>query len=225
MLAGRSRSRAGFSLVEVIIVVGVVMILTGLALPALRGSRARAEQARGFALLRGHFAAISAYATESRDVYPIARGSHVLSTMLWYEPLVETGHLDRIEASDPAWFEKADGCRFALSGAMVHPPDKMQPGFTVPAPYAEASPIRQSDVVHPSEKGIMAQWLHVIGDSHVPWTYNVDTRPVSPIVRADGSAFAARAVDFVLEHDFFEDWVGHPVFGTWGGCRGRDRTK
>lgn len=69
------------------------------------------------------------------------------------------------------------------------------------------------------------QYIHIRGDEHVPWTYNVTERPLSPIARSDGSALSARCTDFVLEHEFFEHWAGHPVASTWGGCRGVDRLK
>ncbi|MCC6659295.1 MAG: type II secretion system protein [Phycisphaerales bacterium] len=221
-MASARPSRDAFTIIEVIIALGIVMMLAGLALPGLSSVRKHGNSLTDLAVLRGDAGLISTYCADFKEVYPISEVSAIRATLTWYEPLVARGYLPRREESDPRGFAGDGFCRFALSTAMLFPAEHMVPGAVIVGAYAESSAVRRSDVQFPGEKGELVQWMHVVDGRHVPWTYNTIDRPRSPIVRTDGSGLAARAVDFRLAHEFFEDWVGHPVLGTWGGCRGTD---
>lgn len=62
--------RRGFSLIELVIVVGLVMVLLGLALPQLRASRREARSVACLATMRSLETAITAYAHDAGDHWP-----------------------------------------------------------------------------------------------------------------------------------------------------------
>ena len=62
--------RIGFTLVEVLVVVGIVAALLGITLPALAKARSVSHEVRCAALLRQWGAAFHAYAAENNGVFP-----------------------------------------------------------------------------------------------------------------------------------------------------------
>jgi len=62
--------RRGFTLVEILVVIGVIGILIGIAAPAIRGARARAFVAVDLSNLRGIGQSVEMYAGANRDRYP-----------------------------------------------------------------------------------------------------------------------------------------------------------
>ncbi|QOJ00296.1 MAG: type II secretion system protein [Phycisphaeraceae bacterium] len=216
--------RSAFTLVEVLVCLGVISVVIGLMLPALGGAKRSAEQTRSAAIARGTLAAMHQYAAEHKDIHPIG-GPRVNDAMLdYWRPLVEAGIFASYRDADPDGVQKYGGrLRFTMSGALAHPPEFMVPGATRHIEVAMSAPIRLGDVLFPSLKGAAYQWLHVSGDRHDMWSYG-HGKPASPIAFSDGSVRHHACTDFRLEHDFFEHWVGHPVLSTWRGCRGRDET-
>lgn len=213
----------GFTLIELIVSLGIIMVLAGLLLPALGGIRAEARTTRMLAAMRSGGMALSAYADDRREVYPIAEAGVGGSMLRWHRPIVDAGYLPREEDSDPDGYKTIGESRVSMSGCLASTPEEMVPGATIPIDLALAKAVRVSDVSFPSSKGVLVQWLHVVSGTHVFWTYNPDVKPISPITYADGSVARARCTDFILEQPFFENWVGHPVLSTWNGCRGIDR--
>lgn len=215
----------GFTLIELVVCIGVMMVLIGLLLPTLAASRESARATRMLALVRSNHAAVVMYANSHQDVFP-ASDSLVGNCMLrWYVPLVATGLIENERAVDPEGAELTNNPRFSMSGCAFCSPSMMVPGSTVPVDVAESSAIRMSQAAFPAEKGILVQWLHVRGTEHVFWSWNPSESPSSPIAMADGHAISAKCVDFALEHDFFENWVGHPVLSTWNGILGMDKRR
>ncbi|MBX3405544.1 MAG: hypothetical protein KF869_02170 [Phycisphaeraceae bacterium] len=141
----------------------------------------------------------------------------------WHVPLVESGLIRGVEDVDPDGIRRHNVQRVSMSAAAVCPPDRMVPGATLPLDMSTTTTMRLSQVQHPASKGVLVQSLHVNGDEHVFWSSRQGLRPSLPIVFADGSVISARARDFALEFDFYEDWVGYPVLSTWRGVLGVDR--
>jgi prepilin-type N-terminal cleavage/methylation domain-containing protein len=67
---GQGLSRRGFSLIELLAVIGITSILIGLALPSLGGIRERASRLKCSAQLAGHMQVLAVYAADSDDYWP-----------------------------------------------------------------------------------------------------------------------------------------------------------
>ena len=214
---------SAFSLIELVVSIGVILILVGLVLPALGNARQRARATQTAVAVRSSGQAVVAYASDHDDIYPIASRSVNQSMLDWDTPLVSLGYFADETDIDPDGMRERGHHRFSFSGALVHPSRMMEPGTTVPMELAETTAIRQSQVSFPSEKGMMVQWVHASEEHDVFWTWSPWERPLSPVAFCDGSVSEHRCTDFQLAHDFFENWVGHPVLATWSGSSGIDR--
>ncbi len=216
--------RGGFSLIELIICIGIIAVLIGLTLPALGKAREMSKQARNAMQMRNAATGVFAYLGDWADVYPIAEPGVNGSMLRWDRPLIASGVFPNAQSIDPEGVRLTGSTRIALSGCMFHPAAMMEPGATVPIGFAETSPIRQTDVLFPSSKGVLWQWLHIIGERHVFWTI-YDLQVETPIALGDGSVQSKAARSIEIRETFIENWVGHPVMSTWGGVRGIDRLR
>ena len=201
---------------------GVVMILVGVLMPTLGAAKKRAAQTRTAAAARSNAMAVMAYADDHDDIYPVA-APFVGNAMLdWEKPVLTGGYIEQYNQIDPQGQREIGENAFTLSGALVHPAAMMEPGATSPFDLAQSVAVRQHNVRHPSQKGMMVRWGQRENGNDIFWTWNPHDRPVEPVAFCDASVAEARCTDFRLAHDFFENWVGHPVLSTWSGARGLD---
>ena len=217
-----TRVRA-FSLVELVVSIGIVMVLLGLITPALSSARERSRATRTAVAVRSSAQAIVTYAADHDDVYPVADRGVNLSMLAWDGPVLSLGYLPDESRIDPEGSREQGHHRFAFSGALAHPARFMEPGMTLPMDLADTTAVRQSQVTFASEKGMLVQWVHSRDGEDLFWTWSPWERPVSPVAFCDGSVSEHRCTDFQLAHEFFENWVGHPVLATWSGSSGLDR--
>ncbi len=67
----KRRRQIGFTLVELLVVIGVIAILIGIAIPALAAARSRALDVRSQANVRQNAAMVAAYCVDARGHFPI----------------------------------------------------------------------------------------------------------------------------------------------------------
>lgn len=219
----RAHHARAFTLIELVLCIGILMILVGLLMPTLSGARQRALDTRMVATMKSNGELLALYAKDQDDRFPLSSPSVGHAVLEWYRPLIDVGLIHGVEDVDPDGLRRHQVQRVSITAGAVCLPERMEPGNTVPIDVAASSVIRHSQVLHPSSKGLLLQWVHVLRGQHRFWTYVPANGPISPITFADGSVSSARCTDFVFDHDFFENWVGHPVYSTWSGIRGIDR--
>jgi hypothetical protein len=219
----RRTAPSAFTIIELLVLFGVVMVLIGLLLPTLAGSRAAARTARGLASLQQNVGLIAMYGNDFAEVFPIADARLNSATLKWGNAMVRAGLVESDRDLDPLGFRATGGMTFALSHCMMHPPQKMRPGQTMPIEFAMSSPIRQSQVSSPSGKGLMYRWRvqTPMGDRFWCCSFH-DVK--GEVAFVDGSAIVAFWHEFrTHEQGLIENWVGYPVASTWDGVFGYDR--
>lgn len=212
----------GFSLVELMVVVGVIAILLGFLMPALRGGRGQAERVRELVLIQQDAMSVEMYCAQSDGVYPLAHENAWMSRHMWDEIGTQVGVVDEARARE---------AMPAMSVAMVHPASLMQPGRTMTPQEAHASPIRSAMVRSPSAKGLLHYSIVPRGPRQGDWccyeSWDIippHELPESPIAFADGSTSFATWITYLEARDpVLENWMGVPIMSTWDGSRGLDR--
>lgn len=209
----KANSRSAFTLIEVLVVFGILMVLIGLAMPLLTASRSRAAAARSLSNIRQLVMGLGLYANENKDLPPVYRDPK--KTGPW---IFEFGSIDM-----HSWFDHAELYSFALtafledSSVATAPGNPARPLKRYPHAgslgsfsdyaltntlYADAGFFRWetrdgpaqfraqrlSDIAHPSAKGLIyATWMHHFPQyGPVPACCVVDLP--SPIAFADMSA-------------------------------------
>lgn len=217
--------RSGFTLVELVVTMGVVLVLLGIALPAAGGSIAHARLTRNIVQVRQDLTLISTYSNDHKDVYPIAHPLALISAYYWYRPLEKLQYISNPSAVDPAGVRKAGGVTLMMSMCMVRNTREMQPGWTVPEEVAGSAPVYQHQVTYPSAKGLMVQLFDRWTPDPSYGFFCCSGKPWRAAAGfADGSATSGTRFDFSGGHPItLKDGVGIPIFSTWGGYLARDR--
>lgn len=216
--------RQAFSLVELLVVIAVAMIVISLALPMLQASLMQAKLTRWLAATSQHGSSIMMYATNHKDVYPIAHWNAWGSSQRWHEPLIMEGFYESAESVDPEGTRKIGMQVYWMSRSMLEDPVYALQGKTRPPDEQRPSPVGQYQVVFPSSKGLLLQSAYPRMPLQSAFT---DSGPYynSPGSFADGSAMIGNRLDFNLglEPSVDENSYGVPIWSTWGGYRSRDR--
>lgn len=97
----------------------------------------------------------------------------------------------------------------------------MVPGSTLPIDETPVRAMKDSETLFPAEKGSFYMQNRYVMGRHERWIA-LPSAPLAPLTFLDGSAFVARWTDFDITPQYFEFWVGQPVYSTWSGIRGRD---
>lgn len=81
----------GFTMIELVVVIGIVLILIGLILPSINKSMTNARRTRSLVQCRQNMTLISAYANDYKDVYPLASSNISLAQRNWYQSVITWG--------------------------------------------------------------------------------------------------------------------------------------
>lgn len=227
--------RRGFSLIELLVVIGIIAVLIGLALPSFGRSIGQARQTRDLGLLSQNITVMTSYIHDWKDVFPIADANAWRGMSAWAKPLVTGGYLPNEISSDPiglAPSEQRSDQRFWQSACMTMNPKYFEKESTPPRYEWPAEAVRQTQVLYPSLKGWMVRmYVHApVGawPTHTnPWGVFFNGGPTfaSPYAMADASAGIADAHTFNFHGDppLLVEGIGHPIIATWGGYASRDR--
>ena len=224
-------ARGAFSIIELVVVIGLVMVLLGVFLPVLGAAKSSAKQVRLASQIRQTATMVSAYCDEYDGVYPIAddrfwfhqyrdsngrtpyeQGRH------WAHALIDSGFFTEEEMLDPDVMNIGS---MSLSMAMSFDPKYMAPDSLIPYKDRFTSPIRQGSVLYPSGKG-MVKPIWVGDDFNTTWCCT-QLSPPGPVAFADTSIFTVAWHELPQPEFAPILGIGYPVSTTWHGVLGRDR--
>lgn len=216
-------SRRAFTLIELLMILGVVSILLALILPALGSSWDLAQRTRDLGQLRNNVTLIGNYTNDYRDIYPIGFESAEGSAMFWHSALIRGGYLASQMEADPVGKGRYDYVRFWMSQCMVFTPRLMLPGATIPVEDQMSIAVKTHQVTYPSAKGLMFQMTADVPVSpENKFCCVMDWK--APVGFADGSGELGSYLDYNAGvRPVIVDTIGMPVFKTWGGYLARDR--
>lgn len=224
-------SPRAFSIIELMVVIGVVMVLLGIFLPALSGTRQSAHTLKQSSQLRQLMVALSLYTDAWNDVYPLpdtkpstAPGYLDPSQPIefgepWWNGLINANIITEKEAFDDSGYNVYN---IAYSETLAYSPTILTPTTIIPWELRTLSPIRQHDVRYPSDKGA----AHVVqtdyADVFSPWCCLPDPAPGS-VAFLDSSVSVMRWTDFPEPNPMPILDIGMLIHTTWNGVRGKDR--
>lgn len=223
--------RRAFSMIELIVSIGILSILAGLLLPSLSGSLSRAKLTRDMVRMRDAATMIGVYTSDYRDVYPMTRTSGVYSIgKRWLRPMIVGGYYNDVREIDDYSDAAGSDPSILMSAAMAYDWRRMAPGQTVPGSLQHSTPVRTHQVLFPSIKGLVFRAMSGGPPASLRFPVEVDMFCCAgdlwefPVANADTSVLSGHREFFnggralYLEND-----VGMPVLSTWSGVRGVDR--
>lgn len=221
--------RRAFSMIELIVSIGILSILAGLLLPSLSGSLSRAKLTRDMVRMRDAATMIAVYTTDHRDVYPMSELTGVFQIgQLWLRPMLAGGYYKDVREVDDYSDERGSDPSVFMSAAMAYDWRKMVPGKTVDVYEQHAQPVRTGTVLFPSLKGLVFRGMS--GGPPASLAGEVEmfccdgTLWEFPVAFADASVKSGNWRDFNGDKDLYlENQIGMPVLSTWNGVRGVDR--
>ncbi len=232
MPRGNPVRRPGFSIIELVVVIGVIMVLLGILLPTLSGTKQAAQKTKLASQVRQMAGMIAMYCDSQKDIYPVADDRFWFWTdygwigpppyeagRWWGYPFIDLGYFTVEEAQDRDYL---DAINQQLSIAMCYDATKMRPDSIEDYKDRFTSGVKQSAVRYPSGKGML--WTPIV--SYTPelryWCCT-QIDPPGPVAFADGS------VEIVAWHKLPSPntapilGIGQVVSSTWNGVYGKDR--
>ena len=228
--ASRPRAARGFSMIELLVAIGVILVLLGLIVPVLGRSVDQARLTADLAAIRSNAAAVFQYVDQNEGLYPLGANRRCGVARSWFTPLIETGYLSSASDADPRSHPKWGIVTFYMSQSLGADPQEFTWGYTQDCSISPSRGVGQHLVEYPSAKGLMVKHHDPEWDSPdgigARWFCCV-SRWTVPVSFCDGSAQFGDHMTFapggrppvvVWEHN-----VGMPILSPWGGYRARER--
>lgn len=215
--------RRGFSLIELVMVIGVILVLVGLAMPSLQHSMETARTTADAASLRQAAILIQTYSTDHREAFPLARADAMHNASHWGEALAAAGTVGAESEIDPWATKRSFPNRFWMSACMAADPTWFVQ--TLDPDLIPARVVFTHEVAYPSLKGLAVR-AHDGREALAPPAGNwFCCGPLweSPVAMADGSMRIGDYTEFAPPGFFLQHGLlGMPVISTWSGVYGRD---
>jgi prepilin-type N-terminal cleavage/methylation domain-containing protein len=214
--------RRGFTIAELLIVMGIIAILISFFMPAIAGARAKAELTAYQNVMRQNIAGLQLYCDGNAGVFPMFNTqSAVDSCILWFIPLHQEQIIKDVTDVDPITIARGDGHTIRMTLGAVYDARKL-----VPEIERDDKPtyVRDAQFSYPSLKGLINRVATTSGGDGNTWV--TLTRPwAAPVAMGDGSVITGTWLDFVPGDYVYniEDYYGVPVHSTWLGYLSRDR--
>lgn len=219
--AARRWCRA-FTMIELTVCIGIIMILIGLLAPALGRARAHAMQTKNLSSMRGAMMLLTQYTSDNQESYPIGWTDPVNAAKFWYVPLRIDGYIESFRDLGIVNVE-GDRALIALTLTALEDQEVFVPGSNR---HTSREPIlgqSTSKILFSAEKGILWQYRVESSSEPTPEWCCLPGAPLAPIAFADGHAANATYKQFDVQ-PLPETWLrlGLPVSTTWAGLHGRD---
>jgi len=242
---GVTVGRNGFTLVETLLVIALIGILIGLALPYLAGARDKAREVSALALIRGHGQILQTYSADYAGFFPVIGhpdrpttirvGDREFELQYWHADfqwvfaLADQYYDGRIGHPSlfPAGYE-GGGSPFHYTESYLAVPDFWSPYTRTGRQQWRAVPAAQT--AYPSAKGVLTSTAARVPVPDKLATYRYPDDMPQETAFADGSART------IIRRDF-QPWMrtgegdypgrkttplGRPVLHTLNGAQGRD---
>lgn len=174
-MSKRIPTSRGFTLVELLVVVGIIAILISLLLPSLSKARRSAQQIACASNLRQLGLAFTMYAEDHRGIYPA--GNDPVSPGVWtwmgrgWRPLLDP-YVQRSSGNPGVFFcpadvvsiDKYDSTSYAYSMAYYHSVDQINAMTTTASTYSNPQPPipqKLTSVRFPCQKILAGEWYSV----------------------------------------------------------------
>ena len=171
------RLRGAFTLVELLVVIGIIALLLSILMPSLRKARSIAMRLACASNLKQISLAMNLYLNGNENTYPCAQDPVSTAPAYWlwmgrgWRGFVEPYLGDNIDANNPSALfcpqdhiakDKYESTSYAYSMAFYHSPEQIDDMNSPADTYANPQPSvpqRSVNVARPSGKILIGEWL------------------------------------------------------------------
>lgn len=175
-MSRKSNLTCAFTLVELLVVIGIIALLLGILFPVLRKAKSKADQVFCMHNLKQINLGMTFYLEANNDTYPCAQ-DEIGRPWLWmgrgWRPIIMPYLVDNIDAKNPSVLfcpadkrskEIYDSTSYSYSMAFYHSPEQIDAMNSAADTYSNPQPSipqRTTSVARPRSKIIIGEWLSV----------------------------------------------------------------